>query len=174
VIMRDIRLLIIGHGRHGKDTVAEYFAEYFGLTFESSSYAAARIFLYKALKEKYGYKDFTECYNDRGNRRTEWYNLICEFNKDNKTRLCEAILEHADCYVGLRDLLEVKECMRKELFDLIIWVDASERLPLEDSSSFNISKDLADIIIENNGTLDMLHDKLSKLGRVVLQKRDKL
>jgi len=35
---------------------------------------------------------------------------------------------------------EIKECIRQELFDLIIWVDASKRLPLESADSFNIDQ----------------------------------
>ena len=44
--------------------------------------------------------------------------------------------------------------MNQGLFDLIVWVDASDRLPLEPATSFNIDKSCADIIINNNGTLD--------------------
>ena len=33
---------------------------------------------------------------------------------------------------------EINECVKQNIFDLIIWVDASERLPMEDASSFNI------------------------------------
>jgi len=42
----------------------------------------------------------------------------------------------------MRSRLEIEDCLNKGVFDLVIWVDASERLPLEDASSF-------DIIIEN-------------------------
>ena len=39
------RLLILGHCRHGKDTLAEILRDEFGMTFESSSQSAADIFL---------------------------------------------------------------------------------------------------------------------------------
>jgi hypothetical protein len=50
------RFLIIGNMRHGKDSLAEIWQDNFGLTFKSSSQAAADIFLYDTLKDKYGYK----------------------------------------------------------------------------------------------------------------------
>ena len=40
----NVKLLVIGHKRHAKDTLAEIFRDKFGLTFESSSQAAANIF----------------------------------------------------------------------------------------------------------------------------------
>ena len=53
------------------------------------------------------------------------------------------------------------------LFDLIIWVDASERLPKEPSTSFNIDKSCADIIVENNGTLEEFVQKTKNIGNIL-------
>ena len=163
------KLLIIGAARWGKDSMAEILNEEFGFKFKSSSLAASEIFLYDALKDKYGYKTPEECFEDRINRRSEWYTLICEYNKDDKTRLAKEILKEADCYVGMRDDKEIEECMKQGLFDLIIWVDASKRLPLESSYSFNIDISLADIIIENNGTFEEFREKVVRLGKILLK-----
>jgi len=163
------KLLLIGHCRHGKDSMAEILQENFGLKFKSSSQAAAEIFIYDALKEKYGYNTPEECFEDRVNHRAEWHQLICEYNIEDKARLAKGILEKADCYVGMRDYREIKECINQELFDLIIWVDASERLPLEDSSSFNIDKEDADIIIDNNGTYEEFETRVIRLGEALIR-----
>jgi hypothetical protein len=162
------RFLIIGNMRHGKDSLAEIWQDNFGLTFKSSSQAAADIFLYDTLKDKYGYKTPEECFEDRVNHRAEWKQLICDYNKEDRAKLAKGILEHSDCYVGMRDREEINECMRQGLFDIIIWVDASERLPLEDSSSFDIDKTCADIIIENNGTFEEFKEKSMRLGSILL------
>lgn len=159
------KLLIIGHARHGKDSLAEIMNEEFGLTFVSSSQAAADIFLYDKLKDQYGYKTSVECFEDRVNHRQEWYESICDYNKDDRARLAKGILQLADCYVGMRDRGEILECINQGLFDLIVWVDGSGRLPLEDSSSFNIDKTCADIIIENNGTFEEFKEKVLRLGK---------
>tara|TARA_R110000868_G_scaffold176916_5_gene414990 strand:+ start:4481 stop:5020 length:540 start_codon:yes stop_codon:yes gene_type:complete len=159
------KLLIIGSGRHGKDTVAEILRDDFGMKFKSSSQASADIFLYEALKDKYDYKTPEECFDDRANHRAEWYELICDYNKEDRARLAKSIMSSADCYVGMRDRDEIVECLDQKVFDLVIWVDASERLPLEDATSFNIGKSCADIIIDNNGTLEQLITKVNRLGR---------
>jgi dephospho-CoA kinase len=163
-LYNNIHLLIIGHARHGKDTVAELLKEYFDISFISSSQACADIFIYNELKDKYGYTTPEECFEDRVNHRDEWYRMICDYNKDDKARLAKEILKYNNTYVGMRDSSEIKECIRQGLFDLIIWVDASERLPSESSNSFNITKADADIIIENNGTLEELKERVLRLG----------
>jgi|MGYP003984516481 hypothetical protein len=165
----NVKLLVIGHKRHAKDTLAEIFRDKFGLTFESSSQAAANIFLYDLLKDKYGYKTSEECFEDRVNHRPEWYKAICEYNREDKARLAKGILKRTQCYVGMRDRDEIEECLSQGLFDLIIWVDASDRLPLESSSSFNIDKSCAHIIIENNGTLEEFEEKAMRLGKVIFK-----
>lgn len=161
------KLLIIGSARWGKDTLAELLEEQIGLKFLSSSLAASNIFLYDALKEKYGYTTPEECFEDRINRRPEWYKLICEYNKDDRTKLAKGILEYSDCYVGMRDRDEIEECIKQGLFDLIIWVDASERLPLEPKESFNIDKSCADVIIDNNGTFEEFKERVYRFGKIL-------
>jgi hypothetical protein len=162
-------ICVLGHCRHGKDTMAEILQEEFGLRFKSSSEAAAEIFIYDLLSQKYGYQTPFECFEDRVNHRAEWHQLICDYNIDDKARLAKGILEHADCYVGMRDSREIKECIKQNLFDLIIWVDASDRLPLEDISSFNITKSDADVIIENNGTFEEFKEKVIRLGNALIK-----
>lgn len=162
------KLCILGSARWGKDSLAEILNEEFGYTFESSSQSAANIFLYDLLKDKYGYITPEECFEDRVNHRQEWYEAICEYNEEDKARLAKGILERSDCYVGMRDRAEIDECMKQGVFDLIVWVDASDRLPMEDASSFNIDKTCADIIVENNGTYEQFREKVLRLGRNLL------
>ena len=59
------KLCIIGYARSGKDTAAEVLEGYFGVKHTSSSMAAAKIFIFEKLKDKYGYKSFEECFEDR-------------------------------------------------------------------------------------------------------------
>lgn len=163
------KFLVIGNARHGKDTFAEILNESFGLKYKASSEAALDIFLYDALKDKYNYNSKEECFNDRVNHREEWKQMICDYNTPNKAKLASYIIEHSDCYVGMRDNDELNECIKQNLFELIIWVDASERLELEDTSSFNIDKASAHIIIENNGTLDEFRNKVITIGKLLIK-----
>lgn len=164
-------ILIISHARYGKDTVAEYFSEVFGMTYKSSSEAAAEIFIYDELKDKYGYNSFSECFEDRMNHRTEWYQMITQYNSVDRAKLAKGILVNNQCYVGMRDRDEITECIRQDIFDIIIWVDASKRLPPESSDSFNIDISCADFVIDNNGKLDELKEKLFRIGGILFQNR---
>lgn len=161
------RLLIIGNARHGKDTFAEILRDNFGLKFESSSQAAADIFIYDTLKDKYGYSTPEECFEDRVNHRAEWHQLIVDYNKDDRARLAKGILEKADCYVGMRSRYEIEECINQGLFDLIVWVDGSDRLPLEPEDSFDIDISCADVIIPNNGTYEEFEERVLRFGKVL-------
>lgn len=163
-----MKLLIIGHARHGKDTVAEMIDDMFGLTFKSSSQAAADIFIYDELKDKYGYNTPEECFEDRVNHRAEWHDLIVDYNKEDKARLAKGILENADMYVGMRSSAEIDECLVQGLFDYVIGV-YDPRKPHEPEDSFNI--DLfaeADLIIPNGGSLGELESKVHNvIGKLI-------
>lgn len=163
----DKKLVILGPARWGKDSMAEILNAEFGFKYLSSSQACANIFIYDALKDFYDYKTPEECFEDRVNHRAEWYQMICEYNKDDKARLAKDILKLNDCYVGMRDREEIEESLRQGLFDLVIWVDASDRLPPEDVSSFNIDKSCADIVIDNNGTYEQFKERVIRFGKIL-------
>jgi dephospho-CoA kinase len=148
-----MKLLIVGNGRHGKDTLAEILHEKYGLKFKGSSEAAKDCIVFPILRSKYGYTSSEECYEDRHNHRSEWFSLITEYNSLDKARLARVICKDYDIYIGMRNDLEFRQCLTEKLFDHVIWVDASERLPPEDSSSFNIPFDPKLMhVIHNNGT----------------------
>ncbi|MBV1929741.1 MAG: hypothetical protein KUG81_09560 [Gammaproteobacteria bacterium] len=147
------KILVLGHGRHGKDTVAERLNLSLGMSFQSSSQACSDYFIFDRLKGKYGYKSSDECYADRHSHRVEWFNLISEYNSKDKTRLARNILESNQLYIGMRCREELNACIEANIFDHIVWVDASGRLPPEDIKSNTITMDDADAVILNNGTL---------------------
>ena len=163
------KLLVISSARWGKDTFGEILNEEFGYTYESSSQSASRIFLYDLLKDRYGYRTPEECFEDRVNHRQEWYEAICEYNKDDKAKLAKEIMKNSSMYIGMRDRTEIDECLRQNIFDLIVWIDSSERLPEEDISSFNIDKSCADVIIDNNSDLETFRKKVIRFGNIFLK-----
>lgn len=125
-----MKTLILGPGRHGKDTVAEYLARQLNLSFASSSHFLCKKVVFPVLAPKLGYKDIEECYQDRVNHRETWRDLISEYNFPDKARLTREILAENDIYVGMRDAAEFEAAY--SLFDLIIEVDASKRIPVDD------------------------------------------
>jgi hypothetical protein len=161
-----MKILIIGHGRHGKDTVAELFLEYGGFKYSSSSQAVAELFFSK-YKNKYKYSSIEECYEDRINKRSEWYDFISDFNKEDPTRLCKYIQSKTDVYCGMRSDIELKACIKEKLFDFIIWVDRSKITPLEDPSSISIDSNYADVILDNNDSLEKLKNKVLIIAKIL-------
>jgi hypothetical protein len=158
------RMIVGGHGRHGKDTFCEYL---YPLNFESSSNIACSKVVYPVLAEKYNYASVMECYNDRHNHREEWYNLIAEYNTPDKARLSRDIFRESNIYCGIRDREEFLAAKKDKLFDLAIWIDASKRVSAEPSSSITVTKDMFDIIVDNNSTQIELFRKARNLKSVL-------
>jgi len=167
-------IYIVGHGRHGKDTVAEIMRDNYGFTFTASSWFMADKVIFPALKDKYGYTTVRQCFNDRHSHRSEWFDLIDKSNP-NGTELSEAIFKQNDIYVGIRNKRELDAVKADSRFDpFVVWVDASKRLEQEPGSSMGITLNDADCVIDNNGTVEDLIDdintlvcQLSLLGRAV-------
>lgn len=149
-----MKLMVCGYGGHGKDT----FCEMLGMKFTSSSMVALEKVIWPFWGKDY-YSSKEICFNDRRYRRNIWYNMIKEYNKKDLTRLTRDILEENDVYCGIRDRDEFLEAKRQGLFDLSIWVDASDRLPPEAIDSCTLKMSDCDIIVRNDGTLEELQEK---------------
>ncbi len=125
-----MKILILGHGGHGKDTFAEMVQAKWGFTFQSSSRAALDA-IYPHLVTTLGITDKEELFATRSSHRNLWKSLITSYNTPDKSRLCRKILETSDAYVGMRCIDEYQAS--KHLFDKIYFVDAMIRLPAEES-----------------------------------------
>lgn len=158
-----LKLLIIGHGRHGKDTVGEFLRDAYDMQFTSSSYFCAQ-FVYQDPFFNFFYTDVDECYRYRHNFRDRWARLITEYNTPDKTRTASEMLAQGnDLYVGMRKRDELEACQKAGLFDAVIWVDRSEHLPPEPKSSNELTSDDADYVLDNNGNLLELFERVAEL-----------
>jgi nucleoside 2-deoxyribosyltransferase len=158
------KYLIIGSARHGKDSFSDLVYKLKGKKSISSSQIANELFIFNELKGKYNYNNEEECFNDRINHRQEWYELICNYNKDDKSRLTNEIFKKYDIYIGLRDRNEFLQS--RHLFDLVIMIDASERVHEKDST-FLLNKNDADIIITNNESIENFNTKCEKIINMI-------
>lgn len=152
-----LKLMILGYARHGKDTVAEIFRDVLGLSFASSSFAAAEkvmvpFFAAKGIK----YASLDECYADRVNHRQDWYEQIKAYNTPDGARLAREIYAENDIYVGMRNVGEFDAVRAEGLFNYSIWVDRSKHVAPEPSTSISVTQEMADYTIDNNGTLEQL------------------
>lgn len=155
-----LKLMILGYARHGKDTVAEILHNDLGLTFISSSFAAAEKVMVPYFASKgIVYPDLATCYADRVNHRAEWFDQIKAYNTPDLARLAREIYAESDIYVGIRNIEEFKAARDERLFDYSIWVDRSEHVPPEPSTSNTITAADVTHVISNNGTLEELRVK---------------
>lgn len=146
-----MKLVVTGHSEHGKDEVCNILKPI--LPFKGSSEVACEVAVYSTLKPLYGYSSVQECFDDRRNHKSEWYELIKDYNKDDLSKLGRMILNDNDIYCGLRNIAEYNKLKSDGLVDFMIWVDASKRKPPQGSDSMSITKEHADVILDNNGTL---------------------
>lgn len=161
------KILILGHGRHGKDTVAEIIHHQYGLNYISSSlFAASRVMMpyYASIGRPYASE--AECFYDRANRRAEWHEQIAAYNTPDKSRLPREILEIGDMYVGMRCRHEY--AASRYLFDAVCWVDATaRRIPKEGKDSFNIDYRDNMWLINNDGDLSALERRVEDFMQFV-------
>ena len=167
-----MKVLILGSARHGKDTIAEMLYSEFGLTFTSPKQTEVRFFIFERLKDLYGYKSVSECYEDRQHHRNEWHELIQEYIKDDKTRIASDLLKTVDIYIGMRDESELIPCLEANLFDIVIGI-INTTLPIEPISSMNIDvKKYSNILILNDSDLIELRRKVKKAYRLASVMKD--
>jgi hypothetical protein len=75
-------------------------------------------------------------------------------------------------YCGLRNSAEFHALRNEGIFDYAIWVDRSEHLPPESSDSISIQPWMADFIIDNNGSLELLQrNTISLIDRLIYGKQ---
>lgn len=144
------KLILLGWGECGKGTLCKLLKERYNISVMSGSLYASHEFMFDKLKDKFGYESPEQCFNDRRNHRQVWATEINEFNTPDQTRLARRLSEDHNGYDGIRRRKELNPVKEANLFDLSIWIDASERL--EPEATMDITKEDADIIIDNNTT----------------------
>lgn len=153
------KVVVVGYGRHGKDTVTELLGKY-GLKGLSTSKLLAESVVYPVLKDKY--PNVEACYNDRHNHRELWFNIIKDAAKDDLGRIAELVFRRNNIYCGIRDIDQLREAWYTGLVDVTFWVDASGRMPPEGSESCTVRARDADYSICNNGSLKALEYNTAK------------
>jgi hypothetical protein len=147
------KLLVIGHGRHGKDTFCEILRDYHGYKFISSS----EFCLHETIWDNWGrrrYKTKEDCYQGRHFHRATWANMISEYNRVDKTKTASTMFYRGyDIYCGMRRRDELEACNDAQTFEHVVWVDRSDHLPPEDASSMELTEKDATVVVDNNGSM---------------------
>jgi len=166
-----VNLCVIGHGRHGKDTVAEYISELWpGFTYAyGTSWYAKDIVCDKFFA---GSPDLRAAYNteifwqDRHAHRKFWFDTIRDYNAtDNGVALYKDCLREQNILTGIRKASELYELKKQGIVDCTLWVER-DGWPLEAIETMELDKCDADFTIENDGTLVSLREKISRMSRI--------
>ena len=161
-------LLIVGHGRHGKDTFAELIAKVCNLSFESSSTNVQEI-----VWKIWGcgkYPSFEAMVNDGENpgKRAIWAEVVNAYNTPDKSKTSQDMIDRgSNMYVGMRRKDELEASKAKGMYDLIIWVDACKRLPVEDPNAMDITQTDCDWFVDNNTISEDPYDAMSEYASVI-------
>ena len=164
--MNGPKLMLFGYARHGKDTVAEILTRNFGVRCVASSWFAAERIMWPHFRDNnIKYASVQDCFDDRVNYRKDWFDQIAAYNAVDLCHMAREIFAEHDVYVGIRNDREFNQAKCEGLFDFGVWVDRSNHLPPEPTSSNKMQPWHADFILDNNGTLAELEDRACKLYR---------
>lgn len=152
-----MKILLLGHARHGKDTSCDILRKLYDLSFVSSSYFVGEKVVRPWLATRgVIYVSMEDCYADRVNHRAAWFDAIAEYNRVDPAKLGRELFAKYDIYCGLRNVKEFQALKAEKAFNVCLWVDRQRHAPAELTTSFNIGLSAADYIIDNNGDLEEL------------------
>lgn len=167
-----IHFYIVGHKQHGKDDVAAELAE----ILEDEYIGSSMIFIEEFAFDSLSFMDYAaplELYNDRERLRPILYQLIRAYNLDDKARLSKLVFSKCPIYCGIRDLEEFMSGSRLPN-TVSLWVDGSERKPLEGKDSFNIQAEHCRYHLDNNTEIKDPNDRKAYLRGALLSILDKI
>ena len=160
------KILIVGHARHGKDTVAEMIADQLGIEFQCTSRQIAGHVRHcmAGNMPQYVYASDQECWEDRDNHRAYWHDCIAAYCKENKTAFADLIYAKGLIYCGVRAQAEYDAIVEK--YDPVVYWVSNMRKPPESEESMQIKYDPETMIeIPNNFSLEALRQAVAaKLG----------
>lgn len=158
--MKNKTLLLVGHGRCGKDTGCARLAEITLLRNAGTTskylaeYVASKLGL--PVEEAYARR------HESNEMRMIWYHAGNELRENGPTTLIRRALANGEITGGIRDKPEVLGAKSEGLIDLIIWVE-NRRVPEDPTVKFGPED--CDIVIQNNGTLEQYYEKLERLAK---------
>ncbi len=134
---KDIKILIVGHGRHGKDTLANMLDVELGFKFRGSSEVAASAVVYPLMSNFYDSPE--DAFSRRHENRELWRAVISDFNREDPARLSKLVCADGHGYTGLRDKREVITTIKSGLFTHVIWIKRPDLKEDDSTMMFDLS-----------------------------------
>lgn len=152
------KILFVGHGRSGKDTACQMFAEITGLRDAGTTSLA----LTRYVAEKLGVPE-ADAYarrHESPEMRILWFETGNEIRRHDPALLVREMFAKGDISGGVRGRPEIEAVRRERLADLIVWVDRD--VPADPTMEYG--PEFADVVVQNRGTLDEFRWKLFRLA----------
>lgn len=152
-------IMFVGEGRAGKDTACEYLAQ---ITTLRNAGTTSK-YLAKYVAEELGWS-MEEAYarrHESDEMRMIWYNRGNKVREKGPTTLAREALLYGEITGGVRDLDEILAIRAEGMVDLIVWIE-NKRVPKDPTVKFTSAE--ADIVIENNGSLEEFYEKLRRFA----------
>lgn len=139
-----MKIVIIGHGECGKDSVANAISSRYGLSFKGSISWYMKAHVAKELEVS----EMTAWDSRRDNRHL-WRDSIDAYREGDPARIIRECFKLADIVTGVRPAEEMESALAEGLIDCVIWVERN--VPIDPTLELN--KEVADVIIDNTGSL---------------------
>lgn len=153
-------LCLVGHGRSGKDTAAEYLSYVSPLRYSGSSSNN----LCKFVSAVVGVPE-AEAFADRHNHREFWLAVGHLVRRSQGlTFFASLMLAEGDMVVGLRCGKEMYACAAAQAFDASLWVD-NPRAHVDPTVEF--TQDDCDLSVRNAGSKAEFFRRLDVVARLV-------
>lgn len=172
-----MKICVIGHAGCGKDTVCELLRDMWGLRFVSATDMMIERIIYPCLGPIYSNQEsdkpasqhlvINDLRKNKDDWRTLWFELTRFYNRHDPARHIRNVMEVSDICCGVRDRKELDAAKEDGMFDLVVWVDASDRVEDEPTSSITVSAGDADFVLNNNGTEVALVDEVINMMEIV-------
>lgn len=156
----DLKILIVGHGRSGKDEAAQFMHEHLGFRYGGSTSWAALPLMANHL----GLHPM-HAWEQRHNLRQIWRSHLDYLRRGDPCLLMRIALgDDANIITGVRGGPEIDAAISEGLFDHIVWINRPGT-PVDPTVDFGPDK--ATIRIQNSGTLEEFHYQLTTWAREI-------
>jgi hypothetical protein len=148
----------LGHGRAGKDTVAEYLRDNYVVDYSGS----VSEFVNPLVAHSLGLDEETS-FTHRHKNRAFWKEYCNELRRTDPSFLVRMCLAEGDMIVGIRGINELTASVEEGVIDHTWWVE-NPRVPNDPTLEYDA--DACDFVIRNAGTLEELYERLDKIATV--------
>lgn len=146
-------IIIVGHGRSGKDEAGVFFDQHLKIPYGGSCSWAALPYVAAAL-----HTHPQIAWEGRHANRTFWKKFCDELRADDPLFLVKQAFVIGRVVTGVRGLPEIQAAAYSSMVQHILWI---ERPGTPRDATMDFGREYATSVIENNGTIGEFHFKLA-------------